>query len=110
MLFQQANIDISFECGVHGATNETFLSDVQMAHSYGPPIGKIHLNDIYNWKSRDRLLSVALHEIGRALGLSYSNDWNSVMWWYSTNLKLGSDDVMGIQVCYLHKIDSTVEN
>jgi hypothetical protein len=51
------------------------------------------------------LYQVALHEVGRAMGLGANNDPNSVMSFYSTNSNLGLDatDISGIQQLYQSK-------
>ncbi len=76
-----------------------------------PPIngdslaGDIVMNTNQAWKvnSNTDIESVALHEIGHALGLDHSSIYNAVMYAYYTTVKqtLNSDDTQGMQAVYI---------
>ncbi|MCM3763742.1 matrixin family metalloprotease [Neobacillus niacini] len=50
-----------------------------------PPEGRLHFDSAEHW-TREKLLSVALHEIGHILGLSHSNSRASVMYPYDLSI------------------------
>jgi len=70
----------------------------------GTDAGDINFNSNINWSptSGYDLESVALHELGHALGLDHSAQMNAVMYAYysGTNQNPTSDDISGIQSVY----------
>jgi len=80
-----------------------------LAHAYFPQDGRLHFDEDESWivncqgRGTD-LLWVAVHEIGHAIGLDHSRVRGSIMWptyfRCDSNLKLGPDDISGIQSLY----------
>lgn len=66
--------------------------------------GAVHFDSEEPWSldnSGTPLFSIALHEIGHALGLDHSADTNSVMYYrYTGTNSLQADDIAGIQYLY----------
>lgn len=89
-----------------------------LAHGYYPPpngtsaAGDVHFDDAENWYvgfgvpggAQIDLYSVALHELGHAIGLGHSTDTASIMFpTYTigtTNRELGAEDIALIQAEY----------
>jgi hypothetical protein len=68
-----------------------------------PLAGDMHLDDDEAWRigANVDLFSVALHELGHALGLGHSDDPKAVMYpYYRMASSLGMDDVKAIQGLY----------
>ena len=122
LTFQQvgtvAEADIVFSTqptGDHGDSCSFGASTI--AHSFFPhptfpvcPHGKLHFNQEYkfttswratNWQPID-YQSLALHEIGHALGLAHSANNKSVMWkfYVGSRRTLHDDDIAGVQELY----------
>lgn len=101
--------------GDHG--DECPFGSSTIAHSFFPnenypvcPLGELHFNDTYafttawrasSWEPID-YQSLALHEIGHALGLAHSANNKAVMWkfYVGSRRTLHDDDVAGIQALY----------
>src|SRR5262249_56402803 len=70
----------------------------------GSDAGDIVMNSSIAWRVNNDfdLETVAIHEIGHALGLNHSAISSAVMYAYYTNLKQGltGDDIAGIQAIY----------
>ena len=81
-----------------------------LAHTFYPappnpePIaGDMHFNDSYTWAMGTNMdvFSVALHELGHALGLGHSDDPSDVMYpYYKIVTALNSGDIAAIQTLY----------
>ena len=102
-------VEILFATGTHGDAYP-FTSLTTLAHTFYPappnpePIaGDLHLNDAQTWGVQNNidLFSVALHEIGHALGLAHSDVPGAVMYpYYKLVTGLSSDDIAAIQALY----------
>merc|ERR1719312_674557 len=106
---QVADIDISFERFKHGDGNPFDGPRGVLAHAFFPVYGgDVHMDDSEDWSvtpfKGNQLLNTLTHELGHSLGLRHSNIRDSVMapfykgW--TLDLKLGKDDVEGIQSLY----------
>ena len=103
------SVDILFATGAHG-DDYPFVSTTMLAHTFFPappnsePVaGDMHFNDSVAWNvGRDvDLFSVALHEIGHALGLAHSDNPSAVMYpYYKLSTGLSSDDIAAVQALY----------
>ncbi len=102
-------IDILFATGAHGDAYP-FTSITTLAHTFYPsppnpePIaGDLHFNDAQTWgvQMNIDLFSVALHEIGHALGLGHSDIPGAVMYpYYKLVAGLSNDDIAAVQALY----------
>ncbi len=110
----ERNIDIVFGSGAHGDPYPFDGKGGVLAHTFYPsppnsePIaGDMHLDDAEPWDGAMDLYSVALHELGHALGLGHSGDPSSVMYpFYRKVSKLAQDDINSILQIYAAQDDS----
>ena len=118
---QPAEIQISWVVGAHGDPRPFAPNDLAVAHAAAPVCdglrcadlsGDLHFNDDYTFvdgngngaaKIQD-IETIALHELGHALGLSHSTTQTAVMYAFAapngTKRKLDADDIAGIRDLY----------
>ena len=111
-LHHYKHIEIKFDRGNHGDDAPFDGPGGQRAHAFFPGYGgDAHFDDDENWtleqtnsKDGSRLLLVATHELGHALGIGHSEVKDALMapshdeW--QGEVKLHSDDVKAIQALY----------
>jgi len=110
-----ADILLSWVTGDHGDGSPFDGPGHVLAHAFFPPpvnphpgiAGDMHFDDAETWSDTGAggtidLLTVAIHELGHALGLRHSNDSNAIMFptYSGPNHTLGSDDIAGIREIY----------
>ena len=106
-----ADIVVDFPVGDHGDGSPFDGTNGVLAHAFYPQFGgATHFDDDENWTTDTRggngqpidLETVALHELGHALGLRHSATEGSVMFWayQGTRRSLHDDDRQGIQSLY----------
>ena len=108
------DIRIKFVKNFHGDTRPADGPGGELAHAFFPGAededlaGDVHLDDddtfAVNGGNGVDLLWLAVHELGHSLGLDHTYHPDSVMFAYyighNPDLKLDSDDVLGIQSLY----------
>ncbi|XP_029648837.2 matrilysin-like [Octopus sinensis] len=98
-----ADIDVAFAEGDHGDNSNFDGKGGVLAHAFYPDNGNVHFDDAEEWSEID-FHSVALHEVGHAIGLDHSEDMDSVMAPFykgpNSNLFLTGDDIDGAQAIY----------
>lgn len=103
------DIQISFAAGDHGDGSSFDGNGGVLAHAFYPADGiggDVHFDDAETWvvgaSGGIDLRTVALHEIGHALGLAHSSDSSAVMYAFYNGPRpnLRVDDVVGIQSLY----------
>ena len=106
-----AEIQVSFAVGAHGdgAANDFDGPLGVLAHAFYPGpsslAGDMHMDDDEAWSDDFTgidLPSVAVHELGHALGLRHSGVIGAVMYTFYSGPKraLNADDIAGIQALY----------
>jgi hypothetical protein len=107
---QPRTIDVLFARYAHGDAYPFNGPGGIIAHTFYPPpsnpeplAGDMHLNADESWSVGGKvdIFSVALHEVGHALGLGHSDDPTAVMYpYYRLQSGLSADDIAGIQALY----------
>ncbi|TRY71103.1 hypothetical protein TCAL_13422 [Tigriopus californicus] len=125
---ENADIIINFARYDHGDSYPFDGSGRTLAHAYYPYQfadfgGDIHFDDDEEWTSEFPaqekgvdFFTVAVHEIGHALGLSHSPDQNSIMFPYykgpeaASTFSIGYDDVLAMYELYsmFRKLESVL--
>ncbi|KAK4798311.1 hypothetical protein SAY86_030637 [Trapa natans] len=107
---EHGDLTIGFYSGDHGDGSPFDGPGHVWAHAFAPQDGRVHFDGSEQWSTTTPtseeidLESVALHEIGHALGLNHSTDQNAVMYAYIgqgvVKRELQQDDIDGIKSIY----------
>jgi hypothetical protein len=108
-----AQLQVSFATGDHGDGFPFDGSGDILAHAFYPQDGRIHFDDAESWGLSDGsgntdLQTVALHEIGHALGLRHSGNEDAVMYaFYEGERRSPHEvDIKGMRSRYPHLVQS----
>lgn len=113
-----ADIVVDWATGDHGDGSAFDGVGTVLAHAFSPPDGRVHFDDSETWGQTEGggthdVETVALHEIGHALGLRHSGSSDAAMFFQINNLQraLHEFDIRGIKSRYpvvLHRPTSDV--
>lgn len=103
-----AHINLNFYPRRHRGCDDMFDGpNGTLAHAFSPADGgDVHFDDEEKWvigAGGSDIFTIAVHELGHALGISHSQANNSIMkpiYKYSPSLKLAGDDIAAIQTLY----------
>lgn len=102
-----ADIVVDWATGDHGDGSAFDGVGTVLAHAFSPPDGRVHFDDSETWGQTEGggthdVETVALHEIGHALGLRHSGSSDAAMFFQINNLQrdLHEFDIRGIKSRY----------